>query len=88
MGYPESVSAEASGLTEHDAAQSARDGLAADGAAHAPIAGCALRNGQMIRFTLDTTAMARADYRVPPEQIAIAALVLASFFAPLWHLVG
>ncbi len=88
MGYPARLSPPPGGLAEVDAAQLAQVGLAEDWATSAPIAGSALRNGQVIRFTLDPAAMAPEDFRVAPEQIAIATLVLASFVAPLWHLVG
>jgi hypothetical protein len=88
MGYDARLSAATSGLTEHDVVQLARDGLVEDWRASAPISGCVLHNGRVIPFTLDTTGMAPEVYRVAPEQIAIAALVLASFIAPFWHLVG
>jgi hypothetical protein len=88
MGYHARLSPGTGGLTECDAAQLAQAGLAEHRAASAPIAGCALRDGQVIRFTLDTTDMAPDVDRVAPEQVAMAVLVLASFFAPLWHLVG
>jgi hypothetical protein len=88
MGYHARLSSAASGLTEYDAAQLAQAGLVPDWRTPAPITGCALRNGQVIPYTLDTTGMAPEVNRVVPEQVAMAALVLASFFAPLWHLVG
>ncbi len=88
MGYHARLSPAAGSLAEHDAAQLAQAVLAEDRTASAPISGCALRDGQVIRFTLDTAGMAPDVDRVAPEQIAIAALVLVSFFAPLWHFVG
>ncbi len=86
MGYHAKISADPEGLTEQDAAQLVDAGLLRELAPGAPISGCVLRDGRLIRYTLDPTAQAPAMPRVVPEQVMMAALLLASFAAPLWHL--
>jgi hypothetical protein len=86
MGYHARLSGEAGGLTENEAGQLAREVLAMQLPRSGAISGWVRRNGRVMAFTLDTTNLAPELHRVLPEQFAIAALLLASYVASIWHL--
>jgi hypothetical protein len=88
MGYHAKLFADCDGSSEQDVTRSGSPGLVPGPAARAPIQGFVLRNGQAIPYTLDTTDLAPESHRVLPEQIAIGALLLASFIAPIRYLLG
>lgn len=88
MGHYARIPPEFGDLTEFDAAALAHVGLIAEPDPTTPRSGYVSRNGRVTAFTLDTTHMAPELHRIMPEQFAIAALLLASFVMPLWHLFG
>jgi hypothetical protein len=87
MGYYARLS-EPHGLTDDDADRLAQDGLVELPASNGPISGFVTRNGRSMPFTLDTTNMVHEPLQVQPEQIAIFAVLVASFIAPILHLLG
>jgi len=89
--------ADVEGLTEHDFAELAKDGLAptqpsASSQVRPPLLGAihgfVSRHGETVPFTLDTANFAPEPRRILPEQCAIGALMVASFIAPIYHLMG
>lgn len=81
--------ADVDGLTDHDLAELAKDGLAPAQPSHTDaIHGFISRHGETIPFTLDTANFVREPRRTLPEHCAIGALILASFIPPIYHLLG
>lgn len=84
MGYYARVTADP-GLTEHDAARLLDDGLLRS---TDPIHGFYQHDGQTLPFILDASNLAPERHKIVPEQIVIAALLLASFITPIYQLIG
>lgn len=89
MGYAERMFADSGGLTQEDVAQLANDSpVPGLHQISGPISGMILRDRQASPYILDTANLLPESHRLLPEQMAIAALVLASFIGPIWHLLG
>ena len=89
MGYSERVFADSGGLTAHDLARLASDGLVRPNSVMSgPITGYFRCNGKLDEYTLDPSRPAPTAPDVLPEHIVMAALFLASFVAPICHLLG
>lgn len=88
MGKSERLFADSGGLTGHDVAQLAKDGLAPQPAGSIPIHGYVLRHGQVTPFTLDTSQPVPEPTGIVIEQVAITALLMASCIGPIYHLMG
>ncbi len=88
MGYRARIPAEARGLTDDEPAAVAQFAPLENAAPSAPLSGHVRRNGRSIAFTLDATPMTPETYRLLPEHLLMAILLLVSFIAPIRHLLG
>ncbi len=89
MGHSERLFADTGGLASDDVAQLTTDGLASSPSSELrPICGFVLRHGQATPFTLDISQHVPEPRGIMPEQIAIAALLMASFVGAIYHILG